>query len=266
MPHPLKNCGVFDDDDSGKAEAEPILGCASLRSSALEVVIAAAREVLETGVPAAREAEARAKAFEAQAEATMTVMLNAAKVCGGVSPASGSCSAYSASASASAACSAAGRSAMAAARMASEAVAAAVNAAAAAAPGTVPTSTIAEAFPRAVAAFLGPVGHMEANGHASSFAPPGGGGEGRGDPFGGGTESVASVGSALAAAVTAASSAGSRGYDIEEEEGVMDEVEMLSALAPLLEEIVASQRREWDLQVRRVWSSDELGGGGVTGI
>ena len=63
MPHPLKNCGVFDDDDSGKAEAEPILGCASLRSSALEVAIAAAREVLETGAPAAREAEARAKAL-----------------------------------------------------------------------------------------------------------------------------------------------------------------------------------------------------------
>ena len=265
MPHPLKNCGVFDDDDSGKAEAEPILGCASLRSSAL-VVIAAAREVLETGAPAAREAEARAKAFEAQAEATMTVMLNAAKVCGGVSPASGSSSAYSASASASAACSAAGRSAMAAARMASEAVAAAVNAAAAAAPGTAPTSTIAEAFPRAVAAFLGPVGHMEANGHAPSFSPPGGGGERKSNPFGGGTESVASVGSALAAAVTAVSLAGSRGYDIEEEEGVMDEAEILSALAPLLEEIVASQRREWDLQVRRVWSSDELGGEGVTGI
>ena len=122
MPDPPENCGVFDDDDSGKAEAEPILGYASLRSSALGVAIAAARE-----------AEVRAKAFEAQAEATVTVMLtNAAKVCGGVSPASGSCFAHSASASASAACSAAGRSAMAAARMASEAVAAAVNAAAAA--------------------------------------------------------------------------------------------------------------------------------------
>ena len=168
----------------------------------------------------------------------MTVMLNTAKVCGGVSPAFGSCSAYSASASASAACSAARRSAMAAARM--EAVAAAVNAAAA--PGTAPTSTIAEAFPLAVAAFLGPLGHMEANGHASSFAPPGGEGEGRGDPSGGGTESVASVGSTLAAAVTAAGSAGSRGYDIKEEEGVMGEAEMLSALTPLLEKIVARQR------------------------
>ena len=178
MPHPPKNCGVFGDVDSGKAEAEPILSCASLRSSALEVAIAAAREVLETGAPAVREAEAIAKAFEAQAEAKVTVMLtNAAKVCGGVSPASGSSSAHSASASASAACSAAGRSAMAAARMASEAVAAAVNAAAA--------------------------------------AP-----------------------------------------------GVMGESEMLSALAPLLEQIVARQRREWDdVQVRRVWSSDELGGG-----
>ena len=38
--------------------------------------------------------------------------------------------------------------------------------------------------------------------------------------------------------------------------GVMGEAEMLSALAPLLEEIVARQRREWDVQVRRVWSSD----------
>ena len=175
MPHSPQNCGVFNDDDSGKAEAKPILGCTSLRSSALGVAIAAAREVLETGAPAAREAEARAKASEAQAEATVSVMLtNAAKVCGGVSPASGSCSAHSASASASAACSAAGRSAMAAARMASEAVAAAVNPAAAAA------------------------------------AAP----------------------------------------------GVMGEAEMLSALAPLLEEIVARQRREWDVQVRRVWSSD----------
>ena len=172
MPHSPQNCGVFDDDDLGKAEAKPILGCTSLRSSALGVAIAAAREVLETGAPAAREAEARAKASEAQAEATVPVMLtNAAKVCGGVSPASGSCSAHSASASASAACSAAGRSAMAAARMASEAVAAAVN--------------------------------------ATAAAP-----------------------------------------------GVMGEAEMLSALAPLLEEIVARQRREWDVQVRRVWSSD----------
>ena len=174
-PPPPENCGVFDDDDLGKAEAEPILGYVSLRSSGLKVAIAAAREVLETGAPAAREAEARAKVFEAQAEATVTVMLtNAAKVCSGVSPASGSGVVHSASASAFAACSAAGRSAMAAARMASEAVAAAVNAAAA--------------------------------------AP-----------------------------------------------GVMGEAEMLSALAPLLEEIVARQRREWDLQVRRVWSSDELG-------
>ena len=58
---PPQNCGVFDDDDSGKAEAKPILGYASLRSSALGVAIAAAREVLETGAPAAREAEARAR-------------------------------------------------------------------------------------------------------------------------------------------------------------------------------------------------------------
>ncbi|CAN0440891.1 unnamed protein product [Ascophyllum nodosum] len=168
MPHPAKNCGVFGDVDSGKAEAEPILSCASLRSSALEVAIAAAREVLETGAPAAREAEAIAKAFEAQVEAKVTVMLtNAAKVCGGVSPASPIllrsfsfrvcvCGVFCR-----------GRSAMAAARMASEAVAAAVNAAAA--------------------------------------AP-----------------------------------------------GVMGESEMLSALAPLLEQIVARQRREWDdVQVRR---------------
>ncbi|CAN0465097.1 unnamed protein product [Ascophyllum nodosum] len=43
---------------------------------------------------------------------------------------------------------------------------------------------------------------------------------------------------AVAAAVNAAAAA----------PGVMGEAEMLSALAPLLEEMVAQQRREWDVQ------------------